>query len=239
MRNSYSARGFELFLTTTDDEQTGREVDFLCRQLPRDRVTSVLDLCCGYGRHATRLAGRGYEVTGIDRDPEVVRTAREMHQARNLRIAELDMTRLDALPDRFDAVICMWQSFGYHDAGTNQRILEQIADKLRPGGRLVLDVYNRAFFESRQGTRTTTHDGVEITTTQALARDRLTVELIYGNGEGGDVFDWQIFTSGTLRSLVEPLGFRTVACCTGFDERHEPSADVPRMQLVFETTTTG
>jgi SAM-dependent methyltransferase len=239
VRNAYSARWFELFLATADDEQTAREVDFLCRQLPRDRVSSVLDLCCGFGRHAARLADRGYTVAGVDRDPEVVRTARETHLVPNLRFAELDMTRLEALPDRFDAIICMWQSFGYHDAGTNRRIVEQIAGTLRPGGRFVLDVYNRAFFEPRQGTRTTTQQGVEITTTQALAGDRLTVELVYGNEDGGDVFDWQVFTPETLRSVVEPLGFRTVACCTGFDERHEPSADVPRMQLIFETTATG
>jgi SAM-dependent methyltransferase len=131
----------------------------------------------------------------------------------------------------------MWQSFGFHDAGTNLRIVEQIAGKLRPGGRFVLDVYNRGFFEPRQASRTTTHQGVEITTTQALSGNRLTVELVYGNGGGSDVFDWQVFTPETLRSVVEPLGFRTATCCTGFDERQEPSADVPRMQLVFETAT--
>ena len=107
MRNAYSARWFELFLARTDDEQTAREVDCLRRQLPQDCVTSVLDLCCGYGRDAAPLAERGYAVTGIDRDPSVIRSALTMHPAPNPRFVELDMTRLDARPDCFDAVICM------------------------------------------------------------------------------------------------------------------------------------
>jgi len=29
----------------------------------------VLDLCCGWGRHAQELAQLDYHVTGLDRDP--------------------------------------------------------------------------------------------------------------------------------------------------------------------------
>ena len=34
---------------------------------------AVLDLGCGTGQHAIRLAQRGYDVTGVDRSPEMLR----------------------------------------------------------------------------------------------------------------------------------------------------------------------
>ena len=37
---------------------------------------SVLDLGCGTGQHAIRLAKRGFDVTGVDRSPEMLRIAR-------------------------------------------------------------------------------------------------------------------------------------------------------------------
>ena len=60
-----------------------------------------------------------------------------------------DLRELDPLPGGYDAVINMWASFGYFDAAENERVLGSFARRLRHHGRLVLDVYNRAFFEAR------------------------------------------------------------------------------------------
>jgi hypothetical protein len=59
---------------------------------------------------------------------------------------------------------CVWQSFGYGDAATNTEVLRQMAAHLRPGGRLVLDTYNRDFFETSQGVRETTQRGEPVVT---------------------------------------------------------------------------
>ena len=88
---------------------------------------------------------------GIDRDPDVISRARSLQRPPHLIFRVLDMTMLDTLPDVFDAVVCMWQSFGYFGQATNADVLTQICRHLRPGGRVVLDIYNRAFFEQRQG----------------------------------------------------------------------------------------
>jgi SAM-dependent methyltransferase len=234
MKNTYSATWLELFLAHPDEQQTEREVDFLCRHLPRERISSVLDLCCGYGRHAALLAQKGYVVLGVDRNPHIIHTARSRYQHPGLTFAALDMTRLDEPIRQFDAVICMWQSFGYHDSATNRRIIAQIARHLNPGGRFVLDLYNRAFFAPRQGQRTTTQKDVEVITRQRLEGDRLLVDLVYGESGERDAFDWEVFTPGSLRALVEGCGFRTVLACTGFDEQQPPTSDLPRMQFVFE-----
>ena len=43
-----------------------REAAFLWRVLKLRRAARVLDVCCGTGRHAVRLARRGAFVTGVD-----------------------------------------------------------------------------------------------------------------------------------------------------------------------------
>src|SRR5439155_22236394 len=105
------------------------------------------------------------------------------------KFAERDMRDLDRLNDSFDAVICMWQSFGYFDAATNASVLAQMSTRLRPGGRLVLDVYHRGFFEARQGVRTFQSNGIEVTETKRMTGDRLHVSLEYATGER-DEFEW-------------------------------------------------
>lgn len=41
------------------DEYTEQEVEFLVRELGIRKRMSILDLACGHGRHANRLAARG------------------------------------------------------------------------------------------------------------------------------------------------------------------------------------
>ena len=106
---------------------------------------TVLDVACGFGRHARALAARGYAVTGVERDPAVAAEAR----AGDLEVHELDVRRLDELEATCDAVISMWASFGWYADETNADVFAAMAAKA--GRTLVLDVYDPAFFRARQG----------------------------------------------------------------------------------------
>lgn len=106
---------------------------------------------------------------------------------------ERDTRNLESVPDSFDAVLNLWQSFGYFDEATNRSILRQIHRKLDPGGRLVLDLYNRQFFERHQGTRSFVKNGVRVNECKSMTDNRLTVSLTYGDG-AADTFDWQLYT---------------------------------------------
>lgn len=64
----------------------------------------VLDVACGYGRHARYLAGRGHCVTAIDRDPAAISS---LAGSAGIAAVELDLEQ-DAWPfvgRRFDAVV--------------------------------------------------------------------------------------------------------------------------------------
>ena len=60
------------------DKDYDAETDLLERVFAAHGLAgnAILDLGCGTGQHALRLARRGYEVTGVDRSPEMLSIAR-------------------------------------------------------------------------------------------------------------------------------------------------------------------
>lgn len=139
-------------------EQTLAEVDFLGRQLPLADYARIVDLCCGTGRHSIELAGRGYHVLGIDVHDQALEAARSVSDG-NTKFLNLDMRRVHEINGPFDAVVVLWQSFGYYSSAENTAILSAVSGLLRHRGRLVLDIYNKDFFEEHQGTAEWTKNG--------------------------------------------------------------------------------
>ena len=233
MANTYTAQWFDIFLRSFPDGQTEREAAFLARQLPNPPYRTVVDLCCGFGRHAQALAAYGYTMIGVDRDAAALAEARRRSPP-NVTYVEQDMRRFDELPVQADAVICMWQSFGYFDDATNADILAQISRRLPPHGRLILDVNNRAFFEQLPPTRTIERNGatmIERTTWQGV---RARVTLRYEGTDTIDTFDWQLYTPEELCVLASAYQLRPLVQCANYDEAQPPLPSLSRMQIVFE-----
>src|SRR5262245_21785225 len=65
-------------------------VDQLIDRLQPARGASVLDLGCGSGRHARRLADRGFQVTGLDLSAGSLARARS-HRGPAVRYLQQDM----------------------------------------------------------------------------------------------------------------------------------------------------
>ena len=127
----------------------------------------------------------------------------------------------------------MWASFGYFDAATNRDVLFQMRDHLRPGGRLLLDVYHRECFAAIPTHEEQQRNGRHIITDRTLTGDRLRVHIRYEGG-GEDVMEWQVFTPGELEALVRALDLHPLVLCADFDERQPASSALPRMQIVCE-----
>lgn len=126
-----------------DAEDAERAVAFVARVAPL-AGRRVLDLACGPGRHAERLAARGAATVGFDLSLPLLARARQ-RLGREIRLVRGDMRHLPFAPHAFDHVVNLFTSFGYfaHDA-QHQQVLDDIATVLRPGGRLVLDYLNAA-----------------------------------------------------------------------------------------------
>jgi len=84
---------------------TRAEVDFLVRRLRLPRGARILDVPCGYGRHAAGLARRGYVVTGVDLSRAMIAEGRRRFpEGPRLRLRRADMRRMDFHAE-FDAVV--------------------------------------------------------------------------------------------------------------------------------------
>ena len=125
-------------------ERTAREVALVRALLGLRPGDEVLDLACGHGRLAIPLAEMGIRVTGLDRSEGFLRRARDEAARRGVAVDFVlgDMRRLP-WRDRFDAVYNVFTSFGYFSDADNQRVLEEVARALRPGGRFLLETQNR------------------------------------------------------------------------------------------------
>jgi SAM-dependent methyltransferase len=107
-------------------------------------VKTVLDLGCGTGAHAVRLAQRGYSVTGVDASAEMLQAARDRVAATGS--ADVDLVQGDVRTFRsgrtFDAVVCMFAVLGYQTTDQDvEQALATVRRHLAPGGPFVFDVW--------------------------------------------------------------------------------------------------
>jgi len=105
----------------------------------------ALDLACGPGRFAVPLAQRGLAVTGVDSTAFLLDKARELSASTGMQVewVQEDMRRF-VRPVAFDLALNLYTSFGFFDAPEeNQRVLENAAASLKPGGALILDLLGR------------------------------------------------------------------------------------------------
>ena len=118
------------------------------RQLQLQPGERVLDIACGNGLSARRLAALGAVVVAIDFSEQMIQTARERTQGATdkieYRVADAtDETALRALGERdFDAALCQMALF---DIATLDPLLNALAKLLRPGGRFVFSVLHPCF----------------------------------------------------------------------------------------------
>jgi SAM-dependent methyltransferase len=133
------------------DAWDDRLVAFVVHVLGLKAGERLLDLACGSGVHARRLARCGLGVVGLDVAPSLVRYCTGQAAAEGLEgvtFVQGDM-RTPAYREEFDAAVVLSTSFGFFDDETNQRVLDSIAQALRPGGRILLQLLDPVTFIGR------------------------------------------------------------------------------------------
>lgn len=109
------------------------------------RGQRVLDLACGNGYLARRLARAGAAVTGVDASPGLIAHARRREAEAPLGVSYevADAARLEGLADAsYDVVVCHMALMDIADA---EGALREAARVLRPGGRLVASLCHPCF----------------------------------------------------------------------------------------------
>jgi SAM-dependent methyltransferase len=124
------------------------EVDLIERILTRNNLAGsrhLLDLGCGTGAHAIRLAQRGHRVVGVDRSPEMLTRAwakAAVEVGLRLEFHKADVCKLD-LSQQFDAALMMFTVLGYliNDSDLNAA-LASVRRHLALGGLFIFDVWH-------------------------------------------------------------------------------------------------
>lgn len=140
----FDALAHDVWRALVPAEVSDDEASFLERALELDRPGAhLLDVPCGEGRLAVRMARRGHRVTGVDLSTVALSRMRGA-AAPDLAVEAHhgDMRALATILEpgaRFDGAWCMGNSFGYLDPDATRSFVAGVADVLRPGARFVVD----------------------------------------------------------------------------------------------------
>lgn len=107
----------------------------------------LLDLGCGPGHYAGRLAEAGHDAVGIDLDAGMIATASRRYPAASFH--RLDLREVDRLPGPFDLAFCIGNTAAHLPPEEFSGFLARLARVLRPGARWIVQVVNWDFIVGR------------------------------------------------------------------------------------------
>lgn len=199
-------------------EAAPAEVDALISLLGIVPPATVLDLCCGVGRHSLEFARHGYRVTGVDRTAAYLQTARQRASAEGLDVEwiEADMREF-ARGETFDVAINLFTSFGYfEDPAEDRLVVSNLCRSLRPGGALVMELMGKEVlarvFLPRDWTELP--DGTLFLQERTVSRDWTWIEnrwiLVKDGQQRAFEVSHRLYDGAGLRALLLGAGFESV-----------------------------
>lgn len=199
-----------VYMKNTFTQHSDAEVEFLVTLLRLPAGSRILDVGCGTGRHAVRLAKRGYRVTGIDLSAGMLAEARRAASEANVAV---DWVQGNAASTSFECVfeaalsLCEG-AFGLVDLSEepvahDSAILKNVFEALRPGGRFVLTALNGCEALRRYG-QADVEDGHFDPLNMV---EHSTMEWDTSNGRRSVIVGERSYVPSELKLLLEVSGF--------------------------------
>ncbi|MHC1746304.1 MAG: class I SAM-dependent methyltransferase [Negativicutes bacterium] len=221
---------------------TEQEVRFICDVLNLKPNSQILDLYCGYGRHAIELAKRGYQVTGFDVNKDFLDIAKQkaIEAGVHVDFRQSDMRDMQ-YDQRFDAIINMFVAFGYFSDTENSEVIKKIARALKMGGCFLIDLLNRDWMIRNNLNRYWRHPSgeyvlaykIELQQGIAIMRRELLNQLTGAKTRAEFVL--RAYSLTEMNNILEENGFSIVHSYGGFDGC-EYTKDTPRMIILAKKT---
>ncbi len=205
---------------------------------------SVLDLCCGPGRHAIELAQRGFQVTGVDSMAYNLDRAKQAAEVAQAHVAWVlsDMRRFER-PEAFDLALNLFTSFGFfEDPRDNLSVLEQVHHNLRPGGCLIMELVGREVLAGNFLPARVDEDdsGTRLVQSVSIIDDWTRVDNRWLLIQDGQVrehrFKLHLYSGQQLRDMLQQAGFQQV---TLFGDLAGEPYDADARRLVARAVKSG
>jgi SAM-dependent methyltransferase len=180
---------------------------------------TVLDLCCGPGRHSLALAKSGIQVTAVDRSEFLLSKAKAEAAKLSLEIEFLldDMRRF-VRSNSYSLVLNMFTSFGYFDDKEDDiKVLRNAYQSLKPGGSMLIDLLGKESLARKYQSTISTQgaDGSLLIQRHEICEDwtRCRNEWVLVKGATAKSFNFQtrLYSGQEMKDILRMAGFEEVA----------------------------
>jgi SAM-dependent methyltransferase len=204
-----------LYASEKDYAAEGRLLEGLIREASPN-ARSVLDVACGTGGHARALLDLGFQVDGVDLEPQFVEIAKAKCPEGRFTLGEMSALELSR---RYDVVTCLFSAIGYMETEAALRsAVRSMGSHLGPDGVLLVDPW----FEPGQLTdgwiSVLVGKSEDVTvcrmsrTVLTGNRSRIEFEYVIGRTTGlerrSEVHDLTLFTQGQMEAAFSDAGLR-------------------------------
>jgi len=207
---------------------------------------TILDLACGEGTFAVRMAKKGFKVTGVDLSPHLLRFARERDKKENVDV-EFLLQDMRSLPfeERYDLVTCWYDSLNYLlEMEELERAFAGVYRALKRGGLFIFDmntIYGLAVIWQRHPCYVQ-QDSSELFEIHRPSYDfekniatlRITGFIKEGNGWAriDEEHKERGYSLEEIRQCLKGVGLKELACWGNLRELSEPEPDSGRVWFV-------
>jgi len=141
----FSGHYKDIWRSLIPEALTRAEVDWLVEEAQLKPGSRVLDLMCGYGRHALALARKGVEVTAVDNLADYINEVHSLAENENLRVRTVleDVIRFET-EAQFDCAICMGNSLCFFDKDESAELFHKIHSWLGAQGKFIFNSWTIA-----------------------------------------------------------------------------------------------
>jgi 2-polyprenyl-3-methyl-5-hydroxy-6-metoxy-1,4-benzoquinol methylase len=139
--NWFDSTYYHILYKNRDEKEAELFIDNLIQHLQILKGSTLIDIACGKGRHATYFNSLGLDVIGLDLSPNSIAVATKNENA-TLQFAVHDMREVFQ-KNSFDIATNLFTSFGYFEkVEDEQKAINAMASNLKSEGILIIDFMN-------------------------------------------------------------------------------------------------
>ncbi|WP_054637370.1 bifunctional 2-polyprenyl-6-hydroxyphenol methylase/3-demethylubiquinol 3-O-methyltransferase UbiG [Thalassobacillus sp. C254] len=218
-----------------DEQKAARELEALMSYIPLQKKMTVLDLCCGHGRHCRWLARRDFDVTGVDLSAVLLKKAIDLTSDLPIKYMRADVRNIQ-FSNEYDAVFNLFTSFGYFpDDEENELVFKNAYQALKPGGWFLFDYLNPQYVTKNLVAEDESNkDGLHIRQQRKIDKGFVTKTItIHDNESKREYLERvKLYSSDELKRMLESSGFTIQSHFGDYDASPYQTATSPRQIFI-------